>query len=43
MSQNELRLLPVNLKQLRLPVILAEYEKLAAEAAQQNAGYAQYL
>ena len=30
MSQNELRLLQVNLKQLRLPVILAEYEKLAA-------------
>ena len=43
MPQNEPRLLQVNLKQLRLPVILAEYEKLAAEAAQQNAGYAQYL
>lgn len=33
----------MHLKQLRLPVILAEYEKLAAEAAQQNAGYSQYL
>ena len=43
MSPNEPRLLQVHLKQLRLPVILAEYEKLAAEAAQQNAGYAQYL
>ena len=43
MPQNEPRLLPVHLKQLRLPVILAEYEKLAAEAAQQNAGYTQYL
>jgi DNA replication protein DnaC len=43
MPQNEPRLLQVNLKQLRLPVILAEYEKLAAEAAQQNAGYTQYL
>jgi len=43
MSQNEPRLLQVNLKQLRLPMILAEYEKLAAEAAQQNADYTQYL
>lgn len=43
MSQNEQRLLKVNLKQLRLPVILAEHEKLAAEAAQQNAGYRQFL
>ena len=43
MSENEQRLLKVNLKQLRLPVILAEHEKLAAEAAQQNAGYSQFL
>jgi len=43
MSQDEQRLLQVNLKQLRLPVILAEHEKLAAEAAQQNASYSQFL
>ncbi len=43
MSENEQRLLKVNLKQLRLPVILAEYEKLAQEASGQNAGYMQYL
>jgi len=41
--ENEQRLLKVNLKQLRLPVILAEYEKLAQDAAQQNAGYHQFL
>ena len=33
----------MNLKQLRLPVILAEHEKLADEAAQQNASYNQFL
>ncbi len=31
------------LKRLRLPMILAEYEKLAQEAAQENAHYLQYL
>src|SRR3972149_688486 len=43
MSENEQRLLKVNLKQLRLPVILAEPQKLTEEAAQQNASYSQFL
>ena len=43
MSESEQRLLKVNLKQLRLPVILAEYEKLAQGASQQNASYSQFL
>lgn len=43
MTQNEPQLLKVNLKQLRLPVILAEHEKLAQEAAHQNASYQQFL
>jgi DNA replication protein DnaC len=41
--ENERRLLAVHLKHLRLPTILAEYEKLAQEAAQENAHYFQYL
>jgi DNA replication protein DnaC len=41
--ENEQRLLAVHLKRLRLPTILAEYEKLAQEAAQENAHYVQYL
>ena len=41
--ENENRLLQVHLKRLRLPTILAEYEKLAQEAAQENAHYLQYL
>jgi DNA replication protein DnaC len=41
--ENEQRLLAVHLKRLRLPTILAEYQKLAQEAAQENAHYLQYL
>ena len=36
-------LLKTNLKQLRLPTILAEHEKLAREAAEANEDYLQYL
>lgn len=36
-------LLRSNLKQLRLPAILAEFDKLAREAAAANEGYEQYL
>jgi DNA replication protein DnaC len=36
-------LLKSNLKQLRLPTMHAEFEKLAREAAQANEGYEQYL
>lgn len=36
-------LLRVNLKQLRLPTMLAEFEKLAREAATANEDYQQYL
>ena len=36
-------LLRSNLKQLRLPMILAEFEKLAREAAGANESYEQYL
>src|SRR3954469_11486280 len=36
-------LLKSNLKQLRLPAILAEFDKLAREAAAANEGYEQYL
>jgi DNA replication protein DnaC len=43
MSDNENMLLNSNLKQLRLPTIKAEYEKLAKEAADQNATYQQFL
>jgi len=41
--ENERRLLAVHLKHLRLPTILAEYEKLAQEATQEDAPYCQYL
>jgi DNA replication protein DnaC len=37
------QLLRANLKQLRLPAMLAEFEKLAREAAGANEGYEQYL
>jgi hypothetical protein len=37
------RLLAVHLKRLRLPTMLAEYEKLAQGAAQEKAQYLQYL
>ena len=36
-------LLKANLKQLRLPTMPAEFEKLAREAAAANEGYEQYL
>ncbi len=36
-------LLKANLKQLRLPTMLAEFEKLAREAADANEDYPQYL
>ena len=36
-------LLKSNLKRLRLPTMIAEFEKLAREAAEANEGYAQYL
>ncbi len=36
-------LLRANLKQLRLPTVAAEFEKLAREAAEANEGYEQYL
>src|SRR6186997_2316865 len=38
-----LLLLKANLKQLRLPTILAEYEKLAREATASNQTFEQYL
>ncbi len=43
MSDQSLLLLKANLKQLRLPTMLAEFDKLAREAAQANEGYQQYL
>src|ERR1700757_319514 len=43
MTDNTNLLLRSNLKQLRLPTIAAEFEKLAREAATANEGYAQYL
>jgi len=43
MADNTHLLLRSNLKQLRLPTIGAEFEKLAREAATANEGYAQYL
>ena len=36
-------LLRANLRQLRLPTVAAEFEKLAREAAEANEGYEQYL
>jgi DNA replication protein DnaC len=43
MSTNTSLLLRSNLKQLRLPTIGAEYEKLAREASAANESYEQYL
>ena len=43
MSTNPTPLLRANLKQLRLPTMLAEYEKLAREAAASNQTYAEFL
>jgi DNA replication protein DnaC len=42
-TNNTHLLLRANLKQLRLPAILAEFDKLAREAAAANEGYEQYL
>jgi DNA replication protein DnaC len=43
MSDSKNLLLRANLKQLRLPAMGAEFEKLAREAAAANEGYEQYL
>jgi len=43
MSQENFALLKANLKQLRLPTMLAECEKLAREAAESNQPYEEYL
>jgi DNA replication protein DnaC len=43
MSDNTNMLLRSNLKQLRLPAMLAEFEKLAREAANANETFTQYL
>src|SRR5271155_3133647 len=43
MSETNLLLVKSNLKQLRLPTIHAEFEKLAREAASANENYEQYL
>jgi DNA replication protein DnaC len=43
MSVNPALLLKTNLKQLRLPTICAEFEKLAREAGTANESYEQYL
>ncbi len=43
MSQPTSLLLKTNLKQLKLPTVLAEYEKLAREAAAANEPYEAYL
>jgi DNA replication protein DnaC len=43
MVANQNMLLRANLKQLKLPMIGAEFEKLAREAADANEGYEQYL
>ena len=43
MSQENGALLKANLKQLRLPTMLAECEKLAREAAESNQPYTEYL
>ena len=42
-SDDEHRLLKANLKQLRLPTIGGEFEKLSREAAAENHSYGQYL
>src|SRR3984957_14673558 len=43
MSDNTHLLLRANLKQLKLPTMGAEFEKLAREAAAANEAYEQYL
>jgi len=43
MADNHNLLLRANLKQLKLPAMAAEFEKLAREAATANEGYEQYL
>src|SRR5262245_47426125 len=43
MANDSNLLLKSNLKQLRLPTMAAEFEKLAREAAGANEGYEQYL
>jgi DNA replication protein DnaC len=43
MADNKNLLVRANLKQLRLPAMGAEFEKLAREAAEANEGYEQYL
>ena len=43
MTDTNTLLLKANLKQLRLPTMLAEFEKLAREAAAANESYEQYL
>lgn len=43
MSDNENLLLKTNLKQLRLPTMKAEYDKLAQDASSENATFQQYL
>jgi len=43
MADNKHLLLRANLKQLRLPTMGAEFEKLAREAADANEDYEQYL
>jgi DNA replication protein DnaC len=43
MADNKNMLLRANLKQLKLPAMGAEFEKLAREAAAANEGYEQYL
>jgi len=43
MSDNDVRLLKANLKQLRLPTMSAEFEKLAREAIAGQQSYEQYV
>ena len=43
MSQKNLSLLRSNLKELRLPTMLAEFEKLAREATEANQTFTDYL
>ena len=43
MPENHSLLLKANLKQLRLPTVAAEFEKLAREAAEAEEGYERYL
>ena len=43
MANDKHALLRANLKQLRLPTMAAEFEKLAREAAAEGVGFEQYL